>query len=109
MEGVDHIDVIQIGGCRLVGEVYRMPQRQVPDRKCLEFGVAGLDAAAVLVIELGETGSHLSAAGTGSGHDDERSFGLDIIVSTVAFVAADARDVHRITGDGIVAVDFEPE
>ena len=42
MEGVDHVHVVQIGGGRLVGEVDRVVQGQVPDGEGLKLGIAGL-------------------------------------------------------------------
>lgn len=50
MERVDHVDVVQICGCRLICEVDRMLQRQIPDRKCLEFGISCMDSAFMFMI-----------------------------------------------------------
>ena len=59
---VDEVDVLQVGGGRLVGDVDRVVQGQVPDGEGLELGVAGADAAPVVVVELGEAGGQLAAA-----------------------------------------------
>ena len=66
MEGVDHVDVGQIGCRGLIGEVDRVLERQVPDRERLIFGVARVHAALVLLIELAEAGRHLAGAGAGA-------------------------------------------
>ena len=60
VERVDHVDVVQVGGRRLVGEVDRVLERQVPDGEGLEFGIACGDAALVLMVELAEAGRHLA-------------------------------------------------
>ena len=109
MEGVDHVHVVQVRRGGLVGEVDRVPQGQVPDGEGLIFGVARLDAALVLMIELGEADGHLAAARTGRGDDDERAVRLDELVAAVALIADDAGDVVGIALDGIVAVDLQPE
>ena len=106
---VDHIDVVQIRGSCLIGQVDRVIERQVPYREGLELGVAGLHAAAVLVIELGEAGRHLAASGTRRRHNDERSCGLDIIIAAVSLFADNQRDVGGIAGDRIVAVDLQAQ
>ena len=82
-----------------------MLERQVPDRERLELGVAGLHAALVLVIELGEAGRHLAASRAGRGDDDELARRFNIIVAAVALVADDQAQVGGIVWDGIVPVD----
>ena len=109
MEGIDHIDVVQVSRCRLISQVDGVVEGQVPDREGLELGVAGLDAALVLVIELGQAGGHLAAAGSGRGHDDQGPFCLDVIIAAEALVADDQRDIGGIAGDGIVAVDAKAQ
>ena len=42
MEGIDHIHVIQVGGGRLIGQVHRVLQGQVPDGEGLKLGIAGM-------------------------------------------------------------------
>ena len=84
-----------------------MIQRQVPDGEGLELGVAGLYAAAVLMIELGETGGHFSASGTGRCHNDKGPCRLYIIIAAVSFITDDQRDISRVTCDRIVPVDLQ--
>ena len=91
MERVDHVHVAQIGGRRLVCEVDRMLERDIPDREGLELRISGMAASFILMIELRQACRHLSAAGSGCGDDDERTCGFDIVVSSVAVVAYDQR------------------
>ena len=109
MKGVDHIDVVQIGGSGLVGQVDRVLQRQVPNGKRLELGIARLDAALVLMVELGQADRHFAAAGPGGGDDDERARGLYIIIFAEAVIGDDEGDILGIVGDYVVAVDADAE
>ena len=61
-----------------------MFERDIPDRECLELGISGADATLILMIELGETGCHLSASRPWSCDDYERFGGLDIVVPSVS-------------------------
>ena len=72
MEGIDHIDIVEVRRRRLVGQVDRMVQRQVPDRECLEFRVPGIHASLVLVVQLTQAGRHFAAARSRRGHYDKR-------------------------------------
>ena len=56
------------------------------------------------MIQLGETGSHLAASGSGSSNDYQRTGGFNIIVLTVTFITYDERNIGRISGNGIMAV-----
>ena len=66
MERVDHVDIVQIGGGGLVGQVDGMLEGQIPDGEGLKLGVARLDTALVLMVELGQADRHLAAAGAGA-------------------------------------------
>ena len=109
MEGVDHVDVGQIGRRRLVGEVDRVLEREIPDRERLILGVARVHAALVLLIQLAEAGGHLARAGARRGHDDDGAAGLDILVFAVAVVGDNEADVRGIVRDGVVAVDLHAQ
>ena len=63
-----------------------MLQRQVPHGERLELGIAGADAALVLIIELREADGHLARAGAGGCHDDEFTGGLHVVVLAKTFV-----------------------
>ena len=52
VEGIDHVDVAQIGGGGLVGHVHRVAQGHVPDWKGLELGVTGAHPPPVFVVDL---------------------------------------------------------
>ena len=102
MERVDHVHIGQVGRGRLVGDVDRMLERNVPDGKRLKLGIAGLDAALVLLIELAQAHRHLAAAGSGGRHHHQRPLRLDIVVLAEALVAVDQRHIGRITLNSIV-------
>ena len=104
MEGVDHVHVVKVGGRGLVGEVHGVLERQVPYGEGLKLRVARVHAVLVLVVELGEAGGHLAAAGAGGGDDDERMGRLDVFVAAEAIVADDVGNVGGVAGDGVVAV-----
>ena len=52
MEGVNHINILQIRRSSLISHVYRMLQRQIPDGEGFEFSITGLNAALVFMIQL---------------------------------------------------------
>ena len=104
MEGVNHVYVVEVGRGSLVGDVDRMLQRQAPDREGFELGVAGLDAALVLVVELAEAYCHLAASGAGGRDDYKGSRGLDVVVAAEPLVGVDEVHVGGVALDGIVAV-----
>ncbi len=103
--GVDDVDIREVGGGRLVGEVDGVLERQVPDGEGLELGVSRRDPPLVLVVELGEAGRHLARPGAGGGDDDQRAAGLDEFIAAKALVADHMGDVGGVIGDGVVAVD----
>ena len=109
MERVDHVHVVKVRGRGLVGEVHGVLERQVPDGEGLKLGVARAHAVLVLVVELGEAGRHLAAAGARRGDDDERVCGRDIIVAAKALVAHDVGNIGGVARDGIVAVVADAE
>ena len=84
MEGVDHVDVIEICRGSLVSEVDGVLQRQIPDGEGFKLGVACIDAALVLMVKLGKAGGHFSAAGARSGYHDQRTGGFNIIIFSEA-------------------------
>ena len=93
MEGVDHVDVGQICGGGLIGEVDRVLQRQVPDRERLIFGIACVHAALVFLIKLAEAGRHFARAGARGRDDDDGAAGFDILVFAIAIVGDNEIDV----------------
>ncbi len=65
MEGIHHVDVTDIGGGGLIGDVDRMIQRKIPDRKGFKLCISGGNAALVFVIDLRKTGRHFPLLGPG--------------------------------------------
>ena len=109
MEGVDHVHVVQIGGRRLVGEIDRVIEREIPDRERLKFRISGALAALVVMVELGEARCHFAAAGAGRGDNDERAGRFDKIALAEAVGRDDQREVCGVIGDEIVAIDRHVE
>ena len=99
---VYHIDVGEVSRRRLVCYVYRVLERQVPDRERLEFRVTGVDAAFSLVIYLRQTRRQLARSGAGRGHDDEGARRGYEIVCSVAVVARYGIYIVRVTFDDAV-------
>ena len=109
MEGIDHVDVVEVGGSGLVGEVDGVLEREVPDGEGLELRVAGADAALVLMVELAEAGGHFAAAGAWGGDDHEAAGSFYVVVAAEAVVGDDEGDVGGVVGDDVVAVDLDAE
>ena len=107
VEGVDHVDVVEVGGGGLVGDVDGVLQRNAPDGEGLELGVAGLHAATVLVVELAEAYGHLAAAGTWGGDDHQRACGLDVVVLAEAVIGIDEFDVGGVALNNIMIVGLD--
>ena len=109
MEGIDHVDVVQVCCRRLVSDIDGMAQGQVPDGEGLELGVSGLDAPLVLMIELGQAGGHLAAAGTGGRDDDQVAAGLYIVIASKSLVAEDVADILRVAVNDIVQIGTDAQ
>ena len=85
-----------------------MLERQIPDRECLELGIAGIDSPFVLMVKLGEAGRKLSRARPGSGDDHERPARLDVFIFAISLVAHDQVKIVRIPLDNIVQIYPDP-
>ena len=107
MEGIDHIYIVQVGGSRFIGQIYRMLQRDIPDGERLEFRIACMDPPFMLMIELGKAGCHLSASRPGSRYDYQRTGGLYVFVPPIPFVAYDKGDIAGISLDGIMDINTD--
>jgi hypothetical protein len=75
---VELVHVPELGRGGLVRHVHGVPERQVPDGERLELGVAGVQATAAVVIELGEACGQLAAARARARHHDDGLLGLDV-------------------------------
>ena len=104
MEGVYHVHVVKVSGCRLVGNVYGMLEGEVPYGEGLKLGIACPDATLVLMVELGKAGGHLAAAGAGGGDHHKGALGLDVFVAAKALFADDKLNVGGIAHYGVMAV-----
>ena len=109
VEMVNHIDVVQIGGCRLIRKVHRVLERQIPDGKGFKLRVSRLNPQLLVMVELAEAGRHFAAPRPRRRYNHQRAGGFDIVVSAVALVADNARDVGGVARDGIVPVNPHPE
>ena len=107
VERVDHIHVAEVSGGGFVGHVDGVFQRQVPHGEGLELGVARLDAALVLVIELAEADGHLTAARTWGGDHHQRARGLHIIVAAKAFLRVDEGNIVWVAFNNAVVIYFD--
>ena len=106
MEGVDHVHIAQICGGGLVCQVYRVIQRQIPNREGLKLGIACPVAPLMLMVQLAQTGGQLAAAGAGGGDHYQLAGGLHIFVTTVAVFRNNVGDIGGVTGNVIVMVDL---
>ena len=107
VKGVDHVEIAYVRRRRLVRDVDRMLQGDIPDGKRLELRVPRLHAALVVVVQLRQAGRELAAAGAGAGDDYERMLRLDVLVRAVALVADDDVDVGRIAARRAMRVHLD--
>ena len=59
------------------------------------------------MVKLGEAGGQLAAAGTRSGHDHDRPFGLDVLIRPVTLGTDDCIDVGGVTLGHVVIIDLD--
>ena len=104
MEGIDHIDIVQIRRRRLIGEIDGVLERNIPDGKGFVLGITRLDPPLVVMIKLGEAGRHLPAPRPRGRDHHKGSCGLDILIFAVPVVADNQGDVRRIVFYGIVQI-----
>ena len=102
VERIDHVYIVEIGSCRFIGHIHRMLQRKVPDGEGFELGISCLNPSLMLMIQLGKTGSHFAAAGSGSGYDNEGPGSFHILIPAIAFIADDKINIIGIAFDHIM-------
>ena len=107
MEGVNHINVLQISRSSLVSHVYRMLQRQIPDREGFEFSITGLNTALVFMIQLRQAGSHFAASGTRSSNNHQRTCSFYIVVLTIARITDNMLYIMRIAFNRIMVINLD--
>ena len=59
------------------------------------------------MVELGKAGCHFSASRSRRSDNNEWTFGFNVIIFTITFIADDQRNIARITVDGVVAVNLD--
>ena len=104
MEGVDHIHVVQVSRCRLVGQIHRMVQGQIPDGEGLKLGVSGGIALLMLVVQLAQAHRQLAAAGAGGSHHHQRAGGFNVIIFSEALGADNVGGIVGVAVNIIVVV-----
>ena len=104
MEGVYHVNVIKVGCGGLIGNVYGVLQGKVPYWEGLKLGVARPYAPLMLMIELGQAGGHLAAAGAGGGYYHQRTLGFNVLVAPKAILAYYKLNVCGVANYGVVTV-----
>ena len=109
MQGVNHVDVVEVGGCCLVGDVDGVLQGEVPHGEGFKLCVACLDAALMLVVELAEAYCHLAASRSWGCYDDKGAGGLDVVVAPEAFVGVDELYVVGVAVDGVVVIHLDAD
>ena len=109
MERIDGVGVVQVDGCSLIRHIHRVLERKVPNGEGLVLRVARLDAALVLMVELGEARGHFAGAGAGGGDHYQGVRGFHELVFAVAFRRDDARRIVGIPGDGVVQVALDAQ
>ena len=100
-ERVDHIDIVQISCGSFVCQINRMLQRNIPDRECLKLRITGTNTTFLLMVQLRQAGSHLSASRTRSCDNNQRTSGFDVIILSRAFVTDNMRNIIWISVNGI--------
>ena len=106
MEGVNHVYVVQIGGGRLIGQVHRVLQREVPNGEGFKFCISGLNSPFIFMIQLRKAGGHFPAARAGRCDHHQRAAGLHILVLAETFVADDMRYIGGISLNGVMEEDL---
>ena len=99
MERVDDIGIVEVDGGSLVRDVDRMVERKIPDGERLVFGIAGVDAALVLVVELAQARGEFAGARAGRG--DQTS---GRVVSMYSFLPYPSSETMRSMSCGYPAI-----
>ena len=103
---IDHVHIVQVCGCRLISQVHRMRQRQIPDWESLVFRITSTNSAFMFVVELGQTGRHLSASRSRCCYNNQRLGCLNIFIMAISILAHDQRNIVRIPWDQVMTIYF---
>ena len=82
MERIDLVEIADIGGCRLVGDIDGGVEGEIPNGERFEFGVSGRYAAIVFVPNLREAGCEFSGGGTRGDDTNDGGGCFDVGVAT---------------------------
>ena len=107
MEWINHVDIIQISGSSFISQIYRVLQRDIPDRESLEFGIACADSSLVFMIKLGKTGSHFSASRSWCRDNNQWAGGFNIVILAVSLVTYDQGSIAWITRNIIKDINLD--
>ena len=97
MKGVYHIEVPNISRSGLIGDIYRMFEREIPYGEGFELGISRLQTHFVIMIKLGKTGSQLATGRSRCGDDNQLVFSLNILIGAIALIADYGIYIRRIT------------
>ena len=109
VEVVNNIGIVQVHRGCLIGQVHGVFQGEIPDREGFKFGVAGIIAALVLVVDLRERGGQLSGARARRGDHDKVAGGFRKLIAPKALFGHDKVRIGGVAGDNAVARHLEAE
>ena len=107
VEGVNHVDIVEVSGGSFVGYIDGVLEGEIPHGEGFKLCITCLDAALVLVVELTEAHGHLAATRTRRGNDDQGACGVDIVVATETFIGVNEFYIVGVTVNGVVVVDLD--
>ena len=107
MEGVNHVDIVQVGSGSLVCNVYWVLQGQIPYGESLELGISCTHATLVLVVQLAKAYSHLAAARARSRNNNQGATGFNIVILAKSLVRRYEVHVVRIALNKIMAIGVD--
>ncbi len=109
MERVDHVYIVQIGGCGFISNIDRMFQRKIPDRESLEFRISGLDTSFVFMVKLTEAYGHFAASRARGCYHNQRLGCFHIIIFSESFIGVYEGYIVRVAFYCIMIIYFDAE
>ena len=86
VEGVNHVDIVEVGCCCLVCHIDGVLKRKVPHGESFKLGIPRFDSALMLVVKLTQAYCHFPTTWTWSCNDYQGASGLNIVVATKTLV-----------------------
>ena len=83
---VNLVDVFEVCGCCLIGNVDGVCQWQIPNGESFKLCISAFDALLLVVIELAKTSGKFSTAGAGGCAHNKASCGFNVGVCAVSFI-----------------------